>query len=296
MDWQDTLISLYLYLAKQHQNHLAPYAERFSNNHREPSFTDIELLTIYLFGLIRGHTTVKAIYHYTSDHLASWFPELISYGGFVQRLNRLCDLFPVLIKEVLSAYPQHALSKNVRLLDSMPIIMANEQRSKQACVAPDLAQKGYCASKRMYYYGVKLHVVGLRREGTMPLPEYIGVTPASEHDLVAFRRIAPQIRDSELYGDKAFIDTELAGELAADQNVCMWTPVKKQKGQSELTMTDRAYSAAVSRVRQPIESLFNWLEQKTGIQCASKVRSHRGLLVHVFGRLAAAMFLLVFNP
>ena len=49
-------------------------------------------------------------------------------------------------------------------------------------------------------------------------------------------------------------------------------------------------------MRQPIESLFNWIEEKTGIQCASKVRSYQGLLVHVFGRLAAAMYLLVFNP
>ena len=76
----------------------------------------------------------------------------------------------------------------------------------------------------------------------------------------------------------------------------LFTPIKKKKGQDELPMTDGAFSRAVSRVRQPIESLFNWIEEKTGIQCASKVRSHQGLLVHVFGRFAAAMFLLAFNP
>jgi hypothetical protein len=41
----------------------------------------------------------------------------------------------------------------------------------------------------------------------------------------------------------------------------------------------KLFSEAVSRVRQ----------------CASKVRSYRGLLVHTFGRLAAAMLLLAFN-
>lgn len=41
--------------------------------------------------------------------------------------------------------------------------------------------------------------------------------------------------------------------------------------------------------RQPIESFFNWVESKTGIQIASKVRSLNGLLVHVFGKLAAAL-------
>jgi hypothetical protein len=49
-------------------------------------------------------------------------------------------------------------------------------------------------------------------------------------------------------------------------------------------------STAVSHVRQPIEALFAWIEKKTGIECASQVRSYNGLMVHVFGKLAAALF------
>lgn len=296
MAWQDTLIQLYLYICKHYEGHLDAFAERFSNNQTEPVFTDQEVITIFIFGLLQKHTTLSAIHDYTKNHLADWFPALPSYGGYVQRLNRLCDVFPVLIEKVLGHYSGDDLIENVRLIDSMPIIMANEKRSKRAKVAPRLANKGYCASKQMYFYGVKLHVLGVRRAGTMPLPEYIGVTPGSEHDLVAFRRISSQLRDTEVYTDKAYIDAQMSDDLASEQNVGMFTGIKKCKGQQELTMTDRAYSEAVSRVRQPIESFFNWIEQKTGIQCASKVRSHQGLLVHVFGRLAAAMYLLVFNP
>jgi len=51
----------------------------------------------------------------------------------------------------------------------------------------------------------------------------------------------------------------------------------------------------VRRIRQPIESLFNWIEEKTGIQRASKVRSTDALLIHCWGKLAVAFFLLVFN-
>jgi hypothetical protein len=294
--WQDTLIRLYLYIGQQHQDHLTAYAERFSNNQSEPGLTDEEVLTIYLFGLIKERKTLRAIHAYTRDHLADWFPRLPSYGGYVQRLNRLGDLFPALIGHVLKEYPQHALNENVRMMDSLPIIMAKEKRASRARVAPDFANKGYCASKEMYYYGVKLHLLGLRREGTMPLPEYIGLTPGSEHDLVALRSIAGQLHDTELYADKAYADAPMASALAQEQNVGLFTPIKKKKGQQALPMTDRAYSEAVSRVRQPIESLFNWIEEKTGIQCASKVRSYQGLMVHVFGRLAAAMYLLVFNP
>ena len=67
-------------------------------------------------------------------------------------------------------------------------------------------------------------------------------------------------------------------------------PVKKQKGQAHLDAADAWLSHPVSRVRQPIESIFNWIEEKTSIEIATKVRSSQGLLVHVFGRLAATMF------
>ena len=159
-------------------------------------------------------------------------------------------------------------------------------------MAPELANKGYCASKGEYYYGVKLHVLGLRRPGTLPLPTYPGLTPACDHDLTAFRQIAPQIQGGELYVDKAYADQLLKQTCQTEQDLMMLTPIKDARGRAYLDAADQLWSTAVSRVRQPIESLFNWIEQKTGIQRASKVRSSNGLLVHVFGRLAAAMWLL----
>jgi len=68
------------------------------------------------------------------------------------------------------------------------------------------------------------------------------------------------------------------------------TPVKKEKGQDYLDVADQWLSTAGSQVRQPIEALFSWIEEKTGIECASKVRAYQRLMVHAFGRLAAAMF------
>ncbi|MCS4044639.1 hypothetical protein GGQ00_003099 [Salinibacter ruber] len=49
-------------------------------------------------------------------------------------------------------------------------------------------------------------------------------------------------------------------------------------------------------MRQLIESVFNWTDEKTGIQQTSKVRSCQGLLAHIFGRLAATMLLFTLNP
>jgi len=87
--------------------------------------------------------------------------------------------------------------------------------------------------------------------------------------------------------------------MARISNSRILTPVKAVKNQAQvLIQRDKAandlYSRAVSAIRQSIESLFNWIIEKTDIQRASKVRSTRGLLVHVFGRIAAAFIFLIF--
>lgn len=201
-----------------------------------------------------------------------------------------------MVEQVLEDCSHQGVLEHIRLVDSFPVVMAHEKRSGRAKVAPELANKGYCASKKMYFYGVKVHLLALRRPGRLPLPDYIGLSPGADNDLTVLRGLLPQLRDCELYGDKIYADRALVERLWREQNVRLYTPVKKKKGQKELLLTDSAFSTLVSRVRQPIESIFNWIEEKTGIELASKVRSYKGLMVHVFGRMAAAMFLLAFNP
>ena len=106
--------------------------------------------------------------------------------------------------------------------------------------------------------------------------------------------IAPYLRQGELYADKAYA-AEVLEALLASQEMCLLPPTKKAKGQEKLHMFEQLWSTSVSRVRQPIESFFSWLERKTGIQIASTVRSLNGLLVHIYGRLSAAMYMLNFN-
>ena len=111
----------------------------------------------------------------------------------------------------------------------------------------------------------------------------------------AFRQIAHLLHGGKLFADKAYIDELERENKLKEQDVEKWTPAKKRKGQKRLDLFEQLLSTLVSRVRQPIESLFNWIEEKTKIQIASKVRSYNGLMVHIFGKLAAAMFLMVFN-
>jgi len=96
-------------------------------------------------------------------------------------------------------------------------------------------------------------------------------------------------------------DHPLNQQIITAYNSEIYTPVKAVKGMADvIKKRDKAandlFSTAVSRVRQPIEAFFNWLIEKVDIQKAGKVRSTKGLLIHVFGRLAAAFLNFKFNP
>ena len=297
MDAQHTLVRIYLFVCRHYRGRLAATVQRQSNND-EPDFTDEEVLTIYLFGLFKKREKVSDIHEYAEDHFSDWFPDLPSYQSYNRRLNRLKAVFSPLVERALEEIDGEKTRKNMlRIVDSMPIMMAKGQRSSQATVAseqtPDV---GYCSSKDTFYHGVKLHVVAEQRSDTLPLLDRAGLTPGSENDLQALRRVLPAIEGGVLCGDKAYCDGPLKERLATGQNLDLLTPIKKEKGQQTLPAADKLYSEAVSRIRQPIESLFSWIDEKTGIQRASKVRSYQGLVVHVFGRLAAAMLILALNP
>ena len=229
MDWQDKLIHLYVSICRHYRKHLWIHSQRLSNN-QKVQFTDQEVLTVSLFGVMQQHTSLKAIYIYTHDHLKAWFPDLPSYSGFIQRLNRLADVFAPLIEQVLKDRVLSHVFHHVHLVDSMPIVMAQSARSGKARVAKQIASKGWCASKEMGYYGFKLHLLAQYRFKGLPKPDSIGLTGAAHHDLTALRPRLPFLQEGQLYGDRIYADQTLKDTLLKQQNLAFYTPVKRKKG------------------------------------------------------------------
>ena len=282
MDWQIQLITLYLTVCKHYRDEVWVYAQRFAPS-ADLSFSDEEVIVIYLFGIIGKRREVKTSYEHAARYWPDWFPTLPSHVAYVQRLNHLAGVFPVLLEKCC---PTDTSVTPTGLADAMPIILAGQGRRFQAKVAPEPASHGDCPTRKLHYHGVKLQAMGDSRPGTLPLPRYLGVTPAGLNDGHALQQVAPAL--PYLYADKAY--DYLAREPTFPVNAL--TPIKKDQGQEHLDAADKLFSRAVSRVRQAVDSLFNWIQEKTGTEWASKVPSSRGLLVRVFGRLAAAMYLL----
>jgi hypothetical protein len=291
------LIAIYMHICKLYNQELKYLSLRYTNND-EPKFTDQEIMTLYLFVVQQEQRfSVQQIYDFADQYLRSWFPALPSYQAFNNRLNRLSEGFKAVAAHSFDTCLPAECTMDVSLADSFPIITCSGKRKGK--VATEITDKGYCSTKSLFYYGLKLHALAFSTPKKMPFPEKIVLTPASENDLNVFKQEWGNIPNRTFYGDKIYIDSKFFEDLAINSNSFMLTPVKAVKGQHELTKqrnkaADDLFSKAVSTIRQPIESLFNWLIAKTDIQRASKVRSTKGLLVHVFGKIAAAFIYLIF--
>ena len=287
------LIQLYVLVCHIYDTCSGSCFQRLSNN-AKPAFTDQELVTIYLFGHLQGVSEKKAIHKLIDSYWRHFFPRLPAYQTCVARLNLL---EPTL--QAIGGYLQELLAKDRQpgidhLVDSLPVMLAAGARAYTARVARDVADVGYGASKRAYFHGVRLHTLAQRRSERRPRPAQIWLREGSCHDLESIRHQDIYLPHSSLISDKAYPDPTSQERLEAQQTT-LYTPKKKPKGRG-LSATEKYYNRLGSRLRQPIESFFDWLVDKTDIQRAGTVRSTEGLMVHCWGRLTAAFYLLVFNP
>lgn len=293
MEKTTQLIRLYCTICLLYDNRLVLVAQRLSNNF-SPKFTDEECITIALWGIINQKFTLRGSYDFIKDFYPNWFPDLPNYKRFNRRVNYLACAIKELADLLLGRLCQGANPLiRTHLTDSMPIVVAKQSRSSRAKAAKEICNKGYCEAKDMFYYGVKLSVLGQSQYKSMPSPRKMELTPASNHDLPILQRMVQDVYGIDLFGDKAFISADWQAQILKSNDIRVFTPIKLDKGQERLDSADKLLSIAISRVRQPIESFFNWLHEKTNIQEASKVRSTRGLMTFVFSRIAVACLMML---
>ncbi|MBF0299400.1 MAG: hypothetical protein HQK51_11810 [Oligoflexia bacterium] len=68
MDWQTQLISLYITIADIWNKDLFLFIERESNYNKNFLIIE-EVLTILIYGIIKGRLRLKSIYNYTTSHM-----------------------------------------------------------------------------------------------------------------------------------------------------------------------------------------------------------------------------------
>jgi len=249
-------------------------------------------MTILIWGIANQKFNVKRCHEFIVDYYGDWFPELPKYEALNKRIHFLSDAFKALANVLIDEFGLD-VSHTDFVYDSMPIVVAGAARSGRAKIATEICGKSYCAAKKMWYYGLKLHTIAQCNHKALPTPTLMNISKASEHDRPVAGALLEDVHNIRLFADMALVNDEWQAQMLDENNVEILTPIKRIKGQEHLCAADKLLSRAISSVKQSIESFNNWIIEKTNIQRASKVRSTTGLLVFVFARIACALF--VFN-
>jgi len=206
MDIQLKLIKLYCADCDHYDNALVVCAQRRSNSFC-PKFTDTECIATYIWGIYNRKFEVKACYEFIRDYYGEWFPDLPSYQAYSNRICYLADAFQELAGILLRGL-DFDTSHGDYTMDSIPIVVAGSKRSGRAKTANDQCSKGYCASKDMFYYGIKLFILAQCNHKSMPTPSAMVTSKASEHDLNIAKKILKNTQNIRIFCDMAFIDEE----------------------------------------------------------------------------------------
>ena len=155
------------------------------SNNKSAQFTDVELMTAYLWGAQQGLLTRKSIYNFIRTYHLGEFQKLPSYQAFCRRLNRLAAAFAALAEvlfeqKLASSEPTHGY-----VLDSCPVMVSVGSRSNTAKTARDLCNLTRNPTKNLWYHGVKLHVFAQLRPHQLPIPCAVQISKASLCDLWA---------------------------------------------------------------------------------------------------------------
>ncbi|KJE28164.1 transposase DDE domain protein [Geobacillus kaustophilus] len=137
------------------------------------------------------------------------------------------------------------------VVDSMPIELCHAARMHRVQRFQGIADIGYCASKKQWCYGFKLHL----QVTDQGLPMGCVVTEASCHDRNAAETVMVQIPHPYNLGDKGFISSDLQKKLYEEYQIAFWTPSRK----NQKHRPSEAWEKWIKQKRKVIETVFSVL-------------------------------------
>jgi hypothetical protein len=107
-----------------------------------------------------------------------YMPHMLSRSRLNRRLHRLMDLF-VRLFDLLGYIWKQLHTESVYVIDSFPIAVCDDYRSPRAKLYHGQGYRGCMASKKRYFYGLKVHLL-VTKDGQ---PVECFLTPGSYRDV-----------------------------------------------------------------------------------------------------------------
>lgn len=165
------------------------------------------------------------------------------------------------------------------IVDTNPLPVLGLKRAKGRSDFAGNAAPGYCASRKLHYFGYKL----TRLSTWTGIPIAYDLVPANTDERVAVESVLEAVRGSTIYGDKGFIDSDWQAQLQRRTGNQLWTVPRKNQTQQHPAVLKRF----ISQVRQRIEGVFHEI-QNTGRNPERLLnKTIDGFCVHIAAKLAS---------
>jgi hypothetical protein len=194
---------------------------------RQCQMNDAEIMTTALIASLffRGnHESARAM---LQQH--GYISRMVSKSQFSRRLHRIKELFIVLFN-LLAQIWKNLNTDAIYVIDSFPIAVCDHIRIRRSKIYSDAHFRGYQASKKRYFYGLKIHLM-VTQDGQ---PVECFLTPGGFGDVDALKYYAYELPDgSIIYADKAYNDYEIEDLLKEVEHLHL-IPIRKKNSKRAL--------------------------------------------------------------
>ena len=128
------------------------------NHQQDPQtqMSDAEVMTTALVAALFFGGHFKTAFDFLKTH--HYIPNMLSKSRFNRRLHRIKHKFITLFQILGESFVRLNESK-LYAVDTMPIMACDNIRIRRSKRYTDEAFRGYQASKRRYFYGLKVHLL-----------------------------------------------------------------------------------------------------------------------------------------
>ncbi|MBN1873256.1 MAG: IS982 family transposase [Anaerolineae bacterium] len=194
--------------------------------------SDVEVMTCALVAVMYYGGNYAAACKMRKAH--GYIPAMLSASRYNRQLQRIQDCFLTLFTG-LSDHWKALNVESVYCINSFPIPMCDNIRIPRARLYHDACYRGYCASKKRYFYGLKLQLL-ITHDGH---PVEVFLTPGATADVSALTDYAFDLPpESIVYADRGYNDYALEDELQETADISL-LPMRKQNSKRPLPAWQR---------------------------------------------------------
>jgi hypothetical protein len=188
---------------------------------------DAEIMTTACIAALffRGnHESARAMLH---QH--GYIPHMLSKSRFSRRLHRMKEMFVVLFN-LLARLWKTLNTDSIYVIDSIPIAVCDNIRIRRSKIYTAEDFRGYQASKKRYFYGLKIHLM-VTHDGQ---PVECFLTHGGFGDVDALKYYAYALpAGAIIYADKAYNDYEIEDLLKETEHIQL-IPMRKKNSKRAL--------------------------------------------------------------